>query len=452
MNLSIVIKLKLFFLLLIISLPISYAFRPVAHIVLQRTITQELPKDNIFKIAMDSFPTYAAWGAVGPDLSYVPYKIHLPKWEYNQKLANQMNFADMSHYYKVGTFCKNLIQEAKKSKDLRLVAFAAGWISHVSGDFGAHGIYVYPKAGYYISNKEERDTHGEMEKYADSYIFIEKGKKIKKNNSFYDKDNLDSEKLFVNFFEMPYGNFSVAKRKRIIKKNYLIIYDLLKRVYAQTYNEEEMVCEIPYMMKHYDKAFGKGIGKLKGFNVKEYDDAKEYFSEENIKTKLLDSAFNYAINYSYKLLVAANNDDYSNMNDTWNLDVGPNAITLTARVKIDKKKHSGSRNPLYLNIQLKDSTHKIPLHFNMIGRVKYTKGDVLYSYYHIKKQQVDENEKYSFYISKEPVLGIHDEVIINQLIIEVNGELMFKSKNPIYLDGDKPKSTYLTMQRPIFIP
>ena len=435
--------LKRIFIVLITVLGFNtvYGFRPVAHIVLQKIISRQLPADNVFKIAMDSFPVFAAWGAVGPDIAYVPYKMLIPKWAYKRRLASSSNYADMAHYYKAGSFCKKLIEMALASNDKRMIAFAAGWITHVAGDFGSHGKYVYPEAGYYLDDHNGQSHHGEMEKWAESLIFVDKGKSLE--SSFYKQDSLDAKKIFEKFFEMPFGTFSVTKRKRMIRKEYGGIENLLKATFQAVY-EQPFKADVCYFMKQYDQAFGKGIGKLKGFGKLNYkkDSAAIKFGN---RQERLNEAFDYSSAFAINILT--NHADGNVYSDRWNLDVGAEATTLVIRTTIDSGKYSGSKNPLFINLYLK-TLHKRPLQFNIpiMGKVRYRQMDQLYAYIYLNECDYNNTDQYTFTISKGG--KIKDRTVIKNFQIMYNGHVIYQNESQITLGPGKSSTELYSLSLP----
>jgi hypothetical protein len=292
---------------------------------LQKSLSEALPANNPLKIAMDSFPEFAAWGAVGPDICYVPFKPLGPTWGYKRKIAQLMNNANLLHYYKTGTFCRRLVEEAFASGDPRLQAFAAGWLTHVAGDFGAHKIYIYPEAGYYISAPECRELHGELEQLAEPVIFIDKGQQLQKDREFYQTNNFDPETLFEYYFDQPVGIYSGWKRRRIIEAEYApTVIRLLDRLFDELYREN-IRTDFAYAMDNYDEALGKGLS-LGKFSLTDYESSKGFLEEHKLRRQL-DSAWNYSMEYGLRLLEEAGRQDYHRFSDSWNLDVGPQART-----------------------------------------------------------------------------------------------------------------------------
>ena len=423
-------------LLLLLISNFSYAFRPVGHVVLQRTIANKLDSTNIFRIAMLNHPEFAAWGAVGPDLSYIPNKMLIPSLGYKKRITNSLNISDISHYYKTEKFCRRLIELSIQKNDNELIAFAAGWLTHVAGDFGAHGIYISPEAGYYLDDKEGQDLHGELEKYAESIIFIEQGRKLDK--SFYNDKNLDPKILFYNFFKLKYGVFNAWSRQNNIKRDYKKIEVFLNEVFEKVYGEP-FDSRASYSMKQYDLAFGKSLGKAQGFKIVSYKEANcSLLQFNNIKPRL-DSAFQFSVNFGINLLSNCLSNNYSEFKETWNLDVGEKSRTLVIKTKISSDYRSGSKNPLFIICKLNTpKKHNINYGMKIFGKVKLYRGQTYYSYIHLNECDFDSTKFYSFYLTKDG--GIKDKTVIESITIEFNGHEVFKSFESVKLNRKTPRT------------
>lgn len=424
------------FLVLVAVANHTHAFRPVGHIVLQKLIAQKLPPGNIFRIAMEKYPVYAAWGAVGPDLAYIPIT---KKGTRGRKTANLLNQADIWHYYRTASFCRNLLQSSIASADTSLMAFAAGWLTHVAADFGGHGKYVYPTAGYYIETPHTRRKHGKLEQRSESILFVEKGKEIKAENDFYEEAEFEAAKLFEEFFELPYKRKNRHERLRIINEKYGNINTFLKQVINRTYGPQ-ITIPVPNMMANYDLAFGS-LFLLRKFRLVNYKKSKRQLSDSQYKE--LESAFQYAVTYGSGLL-----QDYFTGKDLftnrWNLDVGPEAPTMVIKTVIHKKPFSGSFNKLMMEIKdQKGETHKTALSFKSLGLMnfRYNKGDTLFGYFYLNPDHFTPGKEYAFTVKKKAFLFfLRDKSVITSLIIDGPGGQMYKNNQDIILNIRKPRS------------
>jgi hypothetical protein len=406
------------------------AFRPIAHIILQKRIAQSLPASNIFRIAMEKYPVYAAWGAVGPDLAYIPIT---KKGTKGRKTANLLNQADIWHYYRTASFCKNLLESSIASGDTSLMAFAAGWLTHVAADFGGHGKYVFPSAGYYIETPGTRRKHGKLEQRAESILFVEEGKEIKTDSDFYSAEEFEARAIFEKFFQLPYKRKNRFKRLDIINDRYKNINIFLKQVINRTYGPQ-ITIPVPNMMANYDLAFGS-LFLLRRFHLINYKKAKRQLSAG--QEDELQSAFQYATTYGTGLL-----QDYFTGKDLftnkWNLDVGPDAPTLVMKTVIHKKPFSGSFNKLMMEIKDdQGEVHKTALSFKSLGLMnfRYHTGDTLYGYFYLNPAHFTPGKEYAFTVKKKAFLFfLRDKSVITSLTIDGAGAQIFKTNADITLN------------------
>jgi hypothetical protein len=337
-------------------------------------------------------------------------------------MAKSLNYADMAHYYKTGSFCRALIEEAVASKDEKLIAFAAGWLTHVAGDFGSHRNFVYPEAGFYLENEAGRDRHGELEKFAESIIFIERGRLL--DEAYYTDERLKADILFNDFFKTKVTPGAKMQREDQVLRPFL------NKVFQSVYKEPYHL-ELSFVMKNYDLAFGRSGGKMFGFEILNYKDAQKGLSLSPSLRLNLDSAFNYAANYGKKLLedCLVNKSLFS---DAWNLDVGPDSKTMVIKVQLDSQPASGSTNPLFINLKLGTTiSSKLNYHMKVIKDIRYNRNDVLYSYVSLNPCSFAPDKKYSFFIGK--VGPIKDDTRIKSISIEQNGIPVYFSDKKLEL-------------------
>ncbi len=425
-----------FFLFNTLTAEPAYAFRPVGHIVLQRVIAQRLPASNIFRIAMEKYPVYAAWGAIGPDLAYIPIT---KKGTKGRKTANLLNQADIWHYYRTASFCRILLESSIASGDTSLMAFAAGWLTHVAADFGGHGKYVYPNAGYFIETPHTRKQHGKLEQRAESILFVEKGKELKGRSKFYREEEFEAAQLFEEFFQLPFKRKNRQERLEIINEKYGNINTFLKQVINRTYGPQ-ITIPVPNMMANYDLAFGSHF-LLRSFRLVHYKKAKRKLTDT--QEKELDSAFHYGVSYGSGLL-----QDYFTGRDLftnrWNLDVGPDAPTLVMKTVIHKKRFSGSFNKLMMEISdKKGEIHKTSLSFKSMGIVnfRYGTGDTLFGYFYLNPAHFTPGNSYDFTIKKKAFLFVfRDKSVITSLTIDGPAGQVFKTNADIILNMCRPRS------------
>lgn len=107
----------------------AHAYIVGAHVALAVKVEQALPAGGRIRRAMANQPQMMAWGATGPDLPMagIDYVLGRDGW------------SETYHWDRCGAYAEELMKEAIASNDDRKIAFAAGWITHMSGDFWTHG-------------------------------------------------------------------------------------------------------------------------------------------------------------------------------------------------------------------------------------------------------------------------------------------------------------------------
>lgn len=292
------------------------AFGPAAHFALINKVANDLPEESVIGQALKEYPNIAAWGANGPDLGYIQ----------PAQLGGYAPWADRFHYFKVGSFAKEQLKEALNSGDLKKIAFAAGWTSHVTGDLACHGIYVNPECGVYLDNVSGRALHKELESIAEPYVWRNLGE-LPLNN--YEDKKLGDR--FSDVDEIPYG--------------------FLNSVSNVIYNDHPSTNE----EKQWVTTMLAGINTGIGYIYKDYNDAISSLDENGRKERLV-KAFSSAEKQCTNLLSLAENGDYSKFSDRWNLDVGASKSpisSLTAIITTGSKMLSGTDDDIYFGIELK---------------------------------------------------------------------------------------------------
>lgn len=297
------------------------AFGPAAHFALINKVANDLPEESVIGQALKEYPNIAAWGANGPDLGYIQ----------PAQLGGYAPWADRFHYFKVGSFAKEQLKEALNSGDLKKIAFAAGWTSHVTGDLACHGIYVNPECGVYLDNVSGRALHKELESIAEPYVWRNLGE-LPLNN--YEDKKLGDR--FSDVDEIPYG--------------------FLNSVSNVIYNDHPSTNE----EKQWVTTMLAGINTGIGYIYKDYNDAISSLDENGRKERLV-KAFSSAEKQCTNLLSLAENGDYSKFSDRWNLDVGASKSpisSLTAIITTGSKMLSGTDDDIYFGIELKTGEKK----------------------------------------------------------------------------------------------
>ncbi|MBU3104417.1 zinc dependent phospholipase C family protein [Clostridium gasigenes] len=298
----------------------AYAFQPASHCTLIENVKESLPQESIIKKSLETYPGIANWGSNALDLGYL---------QPGQAL-DRAPWADRYHYYKVGTFASEQLKMALASKDMKKIAFAAGWLSHVTGDLACHGIFVNPECGVYLDNENTRPLHRELENNAEAIVWADIAKKPIED---YSKGIAP---IFSNIEDIPFD----------------LVNDVSQKVYGVSANlsEEKLQC----------KTLMIGLQTGIGYNYGDLQKSKELLSQ-NGRLERLKNAFIDAQNKCTSLLIEAEKGDYSKFSDRWNLDVGKSASpisSLTAVVETGNEFGNGTDDDIFLNIQLKNGTIK----------------------------------------------------------------------------------------------
>jgi hypothetical protein len=302
----------------------AYAFQPVSHYILMKKTAERLDENSIIKKALDTHPRIAAWGANGPDMGLI-------------QIGEVFGYSPWScryHYFKVGEFTAKQLQNALASGDLKKIAFAAGWATHVGGDLGCHGIFVNPECGVYLDKPEGRPLHIALEQAAEPYLWINMG-----GHSEADyKDGVAD--LFADDSELPFD------------------------VMIQTSNEIHGTAPGDSEARRWVKAFHLGLKTGVGYKYSTYAEASEFLSQNN-RAERLEKAFYSGLERCVEMLKGAENGDYTPFKNRWNLDVGRSdspISNLTVHVKTGKNSFSnfgtGTDDYVYFGMDFKDGTTK----------------------------------------------------------------------------------------------
>ncbi len=162
--------LPLVALLLLLGSAKLFPFGPAAHIVILEQATRMLPHGSFIRQSLESYPGIGAAGANGPDINYASFRGLLTALGFGYA-----PWADRYHYHLVGTFAAAQIREALASRDPQRVAWAAGWITHVTGDLCGHGTFVNAEAGVALDNPAGMDVHHVLESSAEPYVWTTLG-------------------------------------------------------------------------------------------------------------------------------------------------------------------------------------------------------------------------------------------------------------------------------------
>lgn len=363
-----------------------FAFRPIGHVILKDSIVKSLPKDNRFRIAMEKHPQIASWGAVGPDLAYNVDFSRTFQSRWKRQMKNSMQLADVAHYHAVGTFLNALIREADSliKKDSvegnKLYAFIGGWITHIAGDFGSHGVYVKPEAGYYIAFEGGRDIHSDLEKISDAYLYKKYAHKY--CLSGWDFNAAHYWEKFFGLKPAPKHANEKMENMRRLKDMFGCVEQYFVKAYKETYGISCVSFNLKELAFTYYRSVGEGLGAYAGFEQYTVIEAAERILKSGRQTKI-DSAFSFALGYGKKLLSNAVLPD-KGFSDAWNLDIGENGEpTYIIRLDAARSLYSRTKNDIYITFKKDDGKESAPILITTkIGPMKfafYQKDDCFYA-------------------------------------------------------------------------
>jgi len=391
----------------------AFAFQPVSHYVLMKKTTEKLEKNSIIKKALETYPKIAAWGANGPDLGLI-------------QLGEAFGYSPWScayHYFKVGSFTSKQLQNALASGDLKKIAFAAAWATHVGGDLGCHGIFVNPECGVYLDKPEGRPLHIALEQAAEPYLWVNMG-------GFSNEDYMAGvANRFADSSDLP--------------------FDLMR----QTSNEIHGNAPGDSEARRWVTAFHLGLKTGVGYKYTTYNEALKFLSENN-REERLNNAFNSALTRCVSMLKGAESGDYSMFKDRWNLDVGRSdspLSNLTVHVTTGSNSISnfgtGTDDYVYFGIELKDGTSKEWSLSNgkysgiTVNDFESGNTDKFYLYIDRFSHNISPENIKNIYVRKEefnPSLG-HDWYL-DHLTVFANGVSAFDKDIKKWIDEDH--STY----------
>lgn len=291
------------------------AFQPASHTAIIKTVAKNLPNNSVIKTSIETYPDIAAWGATAPDLGYFQ----------PAELGGYAPWADRYHYYKVGSYAKELLQEALASNDPKQIAFSAGWVSHVIGDLACHGIYVNPESGVYLDNEDGRSLHKELESKAEPYVWSSLA-----GLSLDDYQNKNLYNKFSGIDDIPFYLMNNASNE----------------IYGDspsTSNEE-----------NWANILLTGLKTGIGYSYTDYSDSVSFLNENNRRERLT-NAFSTANSQCTELFKSAEMGDYESFSDRWNLDVGASESpisSLTTIVTTGTKSGAGTDDDIYFGIEL----------------------------------------------------------------------------------------------------
>lgn len=398
----------------------AFAFGSGAHYVVMEKTAEKLPKDSIIREAMLADKNIAAWGAVGPDIGYFNAR--------NEEHVGEIMggryspWGDAFHYDRVGSFAKKMLKDALASGDLKKIAFAAGYVTHITGDLNCHGTFVNPEAGVYLDCPSKRDIHTELEKSADPYIWVNFGgyKKSTYTNAYLrDKfatvlPTSDPATFFDQCATNFYGSISSP-----VTGNDLDVWlrmDAMKQALAGGYK--------------YDDA------------EKKLKNGKKIKGETRIDR--LDKAFNAAVTNAAVLLEAAERGDYKGFKDSWNLDAADDGRpigTLTVNISTYDCDKAGTDDDIWFEMKLK-SGEKYKRKLDKDGYNDFEKGDNDSYYLYVGDKKFDPKQITQVSLKRVPNGSDNGGWRLKSIIIQINGDIVY---NKAY--NEKDKAQWLTGTR-----
>lgn len=382
-----IVLILVFLVMIVVSNSKVYAYQPASHHVIVKEVTKKLPHDSIIKKSLEQYPKIATWGANAPDLGYMQIR----------QILEYAPWGDRFHYYKVGSFAKRQLEIALASGDSKQIAFAAGWLTHVMGDYACHGVYVNPEAGFYMEDLELRSLHKKLETMAEEYIWINKGG--------YSKESY--EKIGV------YDKFDAIDN---------IPFDLLNKTSVEVYG----ICPSVTEEKLWARTLKTGLETGIGYKYTNYNECIEFLSHNN-RIDRLERSYNQAVSTSVNLLNQIEHGDSSNFSDRWNIDFGKSNSpfsNLTLTITTSKTLFSGTDDDVYFIMELKNGD-KIEWFLDKKGYNDFEMGDKDEYYLPINDNRINPESVKKFYLKKKKARLISDDWKVENLKVSINGINVF---------------------------
>lgn len=315
----------------------ALAWKPGGHWVVAEKTAQRLPAGNRIRAAMEKYPGLSyGWGAYGHDVGYGT----------GYSITDYAPYADYFHYHKAAQFAKRLLQKALEVNPPRddLVAYAAGWITHATGDFYAHSLFTNPEVGGVFFDKHETiKPHRDLEKWADPYIWHRLG-----GHSPLHFNHTDFTKPYA--FTMP-----GALRQ--------LFQDTAWEVYGNSPSRSRCGGDATLSGDDFERmtelcygAMSTAVGAWKAglfCDLATAEHEMDYTPPWTGRQRKLvvNEAVEKAATHAADLLSAASEGDYSGFHGSWNLDVGPgdrNALnTLVVEVETANKTLAATNEDVY---------------------------------------------------------------------------------------------------------
>jgi len=386
-------------------------FDPASHCIVIRNVTVNLPQGSLIRKALETYPGVAAWGASGPDINYAQ----------PGKIVDYSIWADRYHSYKVGAFTARLLQDALASKDLKKIAFAAGWASHVAGDLGCHGIYVNAEAPINTpGDGQANPIHTLLEQLADPYLWTHFGKRTPTE---YLKFGVEG--IFSDPSELP--------------------LDLIAQASREVFAEQPEASEFEASAVLFDAALKTGIG----YTYTSYFDALPGL-QQNDRLARLDRAFYTAVHLSVSFLNHAEQGDYSAFTNRWNIGVGLSACPISnLHVRVStgaQKKHwyslldGGTKDNVYFGMVQSDG-RKVEWKLKY-GISNFNAGTTDQFFLNNFDTNLHPENITQVYLRKDnPWNSMDPEWYVQGLQVDLNGTRVLDRAIGNWLDGGNPRWT-----------
>lgn len=363
------------------------AFGPAAHYVVMEKVAQGLPQGDRIQQAMEQHEAIAGAGASGPDIPYCQPR----------GVFGYAPWADRYHYDRVGTFAELQLRQALASNDAKQIAWAAGWVTHVTGDMACHGIYVNPEAGVYLANGAGRDLHRELEKAAEVYVWVEVGGNPRDT---YNRSSLP--RRFCATSALPLS----------------LLNDTSSRVFGRSPGSD---------YRGWYRLFRTGLSAGVGYTYQEYADAQKSLGISDRRSRLAQAA-KAAVKDAIALLQAAESGDYAGFSNAWNLDAGNDGRpfgTLTISVRTGDESGAGTDADIYFGMTFFDGTTKEwPLEKEAYN--DFERGDNDDYYLFLSDRTCDPGKVASVYLKMGAEHGLGVAWKLASIMIRVNGNLVFR--------------------------
>jgi hypothetical protein len=296
------------------------AFGPAAHYVVMEKVTQGLPPGSKVRQAMEQHQEIAGAAASGPDIPYCQPR----------GLLGYAPWADRYHYDRVGTLAKVQLQKALASTNDEQIAWAAGWVTHLTGDMACHGTYVNPEAGVYLENSKGRDLHRQLETAAEPYVWVNVGEH---GQDTYSPNSLPHK--FCGSGVLPLS----------------LLNDSSSQVFGSSPGSD---------YRAWYQLFMTGLSTGIGYDYQNYADAEKLLASSDRKARLT-QATQATVKDAIALLQMAESGDYDGYSDAWNLDAADDGRpfgTLTVGVDTSDESLAGTDADIYFGMTFSDGVTK----------------------------------------------------------------------------------------------